>query len=137
MAENKTRATDVNAAGFVASVENAPRRADAQRLLEMMSRVTGEPARMWGPSIVGFGEFRYRSGAGREGDWMRVGFAPRKAASVIYLADGLDAHEDDLAVLGPHKRGKGCLYVSRLDDVDGEVLERIVRESYHSSTSGS
>lgn len=130
MAENKTQATGADPAAFVAGVENPARRADAERLIEVMARVTGEPPRMWGPSMVGFGEFRYRSAAGREGDWMIVGFAPRKAASVIYLLDGLDAHEDDLAALGPHTRGKGCLYIKSLDDVDLDVLERMVRQAH-------
>ena len=134
MAENKTRATDADPAVFVAGVENESRRADAQRLIELMSRATGEPARRWGPSIVGFGELRYRSGAGREGDWMTVGFAPRKAASVIYLTDGLEPHEADLALLGPHKRGKGCVHISDLDAVDLGVLERMVRASHQSQT---
>jgi len=134
MATNKTQPTDVDPASFVAAVEDPRRRADAERMLELMSRATGESARMWGPSMVGFGEFHYRSDAGREGDWMKVGFAPRKAATVVYLLDGLDAHEDELAALGPHRRGKGCLYITRLDDVDLDVLEGMVRTTYRTLT---
>jgi len=134
MAQNKTQATDADPAVFLASVENETRREDAQRLMQLMSRATGEPARMWGASIVGFGEFHYISDAGREGDWMMVGFAPRKAASVVYLLDGLDAHEAALAELGPHTRGKGCLYLKKLDDVDLGVLEGMVRRTYERLT---
>jgi hypothetical protein len=134
MATNKTQPTDVDPAAFVATVENPQRRADAERMLELMSRVTGESARMWGPSMIGFGEYHYRSDAGREGDWMPVGFAPRKAATVVYLLDGLDAHEEALAALGPYSRGKGCLYIKRLDDVDLDVLEGMVRTTYRTLT---
>jgi hypothetical protein len=136
MATNKTQPTDVDPASFVAAVEDPHRRADAERMLELMSRVTGESARMWGPSMVGFGEFHYRSEAGREGDWMTVGFAPRKAATVVYLLDGLDAHEDELAALGPYRRGKGCLYIKKLDDVNLDVLESMVRTAHRTLTAG-
>lgn len=129
MAENKTQITDVDPTAFVAAVEHPIRRADAAVLLELMARVTGCPARMWGPSIVGFGRYRYRYESGREGESMLTGFSPRKASLVVYGIPGHDDVGDDLARLGKHKVGKGCLYITRLADVDLSVLEKIVADS--------
>lgn len=91
---------------------------------------------MWGPSIVGFGSYHYRYASGREGDMAAAGFSPRKAATTVYLMDGFDAHEDLLARLGPHTRGKGCLYLKGLDAVDLDVLAELVRRSYATLTAG-
>jgi hypothetical protein len=132
--ENKTRPTDADVAAFLAAVEHPVRRRDAQRLVELMTRVTGEPARMWGPSIVGFGSYHYRYASGREGDMAAVGFSPRKAATTLYLTDGVDEHAGLLARLGPHTVGKACVYVKDLDGVDLDVLEEMVRRSYATLT---
>ncbi|MEM9516395.1 MAG: DUF1801 domain-containing protein [Actinomycetota bacterium] len=129
MAENKTKATNVDPADFVASVEHPTRRADAEVLLDMFHRITGYPARMWGPSIVGFGRYHYRYDSGREGDYLVTGFSPRKANLVIYVLPGYDDISDDLAELGKHKIGKSCLYINKLADVDLAVLERIVTDA--------
>jgi hypothetical protein len=134
MAENRTRATDGDVGEFVASVAHAVRRRDAERLLALMGRVTGEPARMWGPSIVGFGSYHYRYESGREGDMAAAGFSPRKAATTVYVADGVDEHAELLARLGPHTTGKVCVYIKDLDDVDLDVLEKIIRRSYATLT---
>jgi len=132
--ESTTRPTGADVAAFVAAVEHPVRRRDALRLVRLMSEVTSEPARMWGPSIVGFGSYHYRYASGREGDMAAVGFSPRKAATTLYLTDGVDEHAELLARLGPHTIGKACVYVKDLDDVDLDVLAEMVRRSYATLT---
>ena len=127
---NKTTPTDADVDAFVAAVEHPVRRRDAERLIALMSRITGEPPRMWGPTLVGFGSYHYRSASGREGDAGAAGFSPRKAATTVYLPDGVDAHSDLLATLGPHTVGVSCVYIKDLDTVDLGVLEEVVRRSY-------
>ena len=113
----------------LAAITPKKRRADAERLLPLFSRVTGQPAEMWG-TIIGFGQYHYRYASGHEGDAPAAGFAARKAATTIYVYDGVDAHRENLARLGPHTTGVGCIYVKDLDAVDLDVLEEIVAESY-------
>jgi uncharacterized protein DUF1801 len=132
--ENTTQPTDADVEAFLAAVEHPVRRRDAHRLVELFSRVTGEPPRMWGSSIVGFGTYHYRYASGREGDMAAAGFSPRKAATTVYLMDGVDAHAELLERLGPHTVGKGCVYVKDLDAVDLAVLEEVVRRSYATLT---
>lgn len=135
MAEpNKTTENDGDVDAFVAAIEHPVRRADAEALLELMERATGQPPRMWGASIVGFGSYHYRYASGREGDAAAVGFSPRKASTTVYLNDGFDAYADDLARLGPHTTSVSCLYLKRLEDVDLGVLEDMVRRSYLATT---
>ncbi len=129
MAETKTRATGVDVGDFIAAVEKPVRRADALVLREMMERVTGEPATMWGPTIIGFGAYHYRYDSGHEGDSCRVGFSPRAANLVLYVG-GFPEYGGLLERLGKHKRSKACLYLNKLADVDLAVLEEIVRRSY-------
>ena len=126
VAENKTQRTDVDPNSFIASVENPTRRADAELLLDLMTRASGCEPRMWGPSIVGFGRYRYRYDSGREGEFMLTGFSPRKANLVIYTMPGYDEMDERLAELGKHRLGKSCLYINKLADVDVNVLEQIV-----------
>lgn len=133
---NKTTATDADVAAFLAAVVGPVRRRDAGQLAALMTRVTGEQPRMWGPSIVGFGTYHYRYPSGRQGDMAAAGFSPRKAATTIYLPEGVGAHADLLAALGPHTLGKGCLYVKDLASVDLTVLEQVVRRSYAAVTGG-
>lgn len=128
MAEIKTKATEVDVGAFIEAVEHPVRRADAARVRAMMERVTGEPARMWGPSIVGFGSYHYKYDSGHSGEMCRVGFSPRKAQLVFYLAPYTDK-AGLLAGLGKHKLGKGCLYVNKLADIDEAVLEELVRDT--------
>jgi hypothetical protein len=109
------------------------RQRDAERLLELMTRVTGETPRLWG-SVIGFGQYHYKYASGREGDAPAAGFAPRKSATVIYLADGIGRHEKQLRELGPHTTGVGCLYIKDLDKIDISILESIVGESYGTVT---
>jgi hypothetical protein len=121
---NKTQVTPVPVADFLAAVEPEGRRADALALCAMMERLSGEPPRMWGPSIVGFGVRRYRYDSGREGEILKVGFSPRKAATALYV--GGKAQADLVARLGKITTGKSCIYVKRLADIDAAVLEEIV-----------
>jgi hypothetical protein len=125
MAANKTVETGADVATFVASVTDTGQRADAALLIEMLARVSGEPPKMWGPSIVGFGVHRYRYESGREGEICRVGFSPRKGKTVLYGL-GVQANADLLARLGKHATGKGCLYLKRLADIDLAALEELV-----------
>lgn len=126
-AGNKTVETAEAVEAFLDRVEPAERKADGREVATLMARVSGEPARMWGPGIIGFGRYRYRYESGREGEMCRIGFAPRKAELVLYLR-GLE--EPDFAGLGAHRRGKGCLYVKRLAAVDVAVLEQMIAKSF-------
>lgn len=134
MADVKTVESDRDVDAFLAAVEPAVRRSDAQTLRELMERVTGQPARMWGSSIVGFGRYHYAYASGREGDMAAAGFSPRKAATSVYFVDGFDDYAEDLARLGPHTTGAACLYLKRVDAVDLGVLEDMVRRSYATVT---
>jgi len=118
---------DADVDAFVAAVADDARRADAEALRGLLSGWTGEPPVMWGASIVGFGRYRYRYESGREGTAPLVGFSPRKANLVVYLVAGVqDLYPDVLERLGPHKLGKGCLYLKRLVDVDRDALRALV-----------
>ena len=132
MAEAKTKPSIVNVDAFIAAVEKPVRREDALVLREMMERVTGEPATMWGPSIIGFGSYHYQYASGHKGDTFRVGFSPRSANLVLY-AGSFPEYASLLERLGKHKVGKGCLYLNKLADVDLSVLEEIIRYSYKST----
>lgn len=130
MAENKTQATDASVEAFLAKVEPEQRRDDGRVVAEMMARITGEPARMWGPSIIGFGTHHYRYESGREGDICRIGFSPRKAQLVFYIGAGSGRLDSLLATLGKHSTGKGCLYIKKLSDVDRSVLEAMIAQAW-------
>ncbi len=124
----KTRATRASAAGFLASIPDGRRR-ECQTLATMMAELTGAPPVMWGTSIVGFGQYHYVYASGREGDWPRTGFSPRKQALTVYCMAGFDGADALLRKLGPHKTGASCLYIRKLDDVDLDVLRAIVARS--------
>jgi nucleoid DNA-binding protein len=124
---NKTQATEASMVAFVASLADERQRADSERLIALMSQVTGELATMWGTSIIGFGSYHYRYASGRQGDAPLVGFSPRKSALVLYASVDDDVRADLLARLGPHKVGKGCVYVKRLSDVDEQALVELIR----------
>ena len=124
---------DVDA--FIGRVTPAVRRRDAGTLVALMRRVTGAEPVLWG-TIVGFGRYHYRYDSGREGEAGAAGFAPRKAANVVYLPDGIGRHQEQLSRLGAHTTGLVCLYLKNLDDVDLGVLEEIVAASYRNVTSG-
>lgn len=129
MAELQTKLTGKSVAAFVNTIP-PERRADSKRILTMMKRVTGKKAEMWGPAIVGFGRYHYRSASGREGDWMLTAFSPRKQSLTVYFMSGFKALEPLLKKLGKFKRsGGGCLYIKKLDDIDPKVLEKMIKTS--------
>ena len=130
MAENKTQKTGASVDEFLASVPNRQRQEDGLALLAMMKDVTGLEPEMWGPSIVGFGEYHYRYESGREGDMPLVGFSPRSRSLSLYIMDGFDGYDELLARLGKHRKGVSCLYVNKLDDVDAETLRELVVRSF-------
>jgi len=123
--EIKTKPTPVSVDDFLDAVPDAQRRADGKALREMFERITGEPATMWGPSIVGFGSYHYKYDSGHEGTMCRLGFSPRKAELVLYVLTQSTAQDAFLARLGKHKNGKSCLYIKKLSDVDEGVLEAL------------
>lgn len=126
MAETKTKPTKVSVKDFIAAVDNDTRRADAQTLLKLFAKVTGWKAKMWGPTIVGFGAYHYTYDTGHSGSSPALGFSPRKANLVVYVFD-FPGKADLLKKLGKHKGGlKQCLYINKLDDVDLAVLQRIL-----------
>ena len=136
MAENKTQKTGASVDEFLASVENRTRREDGFRLLQMMQEVTGLEPEMWGPSMVGFGDYHYRYESGREGDIFLTGFSPRKQRLSLYIMAGFDAYEGLLSRLGKHRMGASCLYINKLADVDMDVLRELVRQSFDHSNRG-
>lgn len=129
MAENKTKKNKVSVASFLNAVEDPRKRSDAKKIAAMMRRATGKRARMWGSSIVGYGEYHYKYGSGREGDWALVGFSPRKQNLVVYIMPGFAAFPALMKKLGKYKTGKSCLYLNKLDDVDHDVLEKLIGDS--------
>src|SRR5262249_38093922 len=128
MAPQKTLPSDESAEAFIASVPDRGGREDAQRLCGLLAEWTAQPPVLWGRSIVGFGSYRYRYDSGHEGTAALVGFSPRKANLVLYLVGGVeDRYPKLLEQLGPHKAGKGCIYLKRLDDVDQAGLHPLVQ----------
>jgi hypothetical protein len=124
------RRTGASVEAFLAGVPGEQRREDARRLCAMMREVTGEPPVMWGGSIVGFGSYHYRYASGHEGDSPLASFSPRREHLAIYLVGGFEGrHRSVLARLGPHKIGKGCLYIKRLDEVDQQALCELIDRS--------
>ena len=122
----KTKQTSFSVTGFIDSIAAEQKRKDSYVILKMMEKATKEKPKMWGSSIIGFGNVRYKSPAsGREVDWFKIGFSPRKANLTIYLID-LKQHTDALPELGKHKTGGGCLYINKLEDVDIKVLEKMI-----------
>jgi hypothetical protein len=126
MAELKTKPTSVSVDEFIAAVEPA-RQEDCRTLMTMMAHATGVGPKMWGPAIVGFGDIHYKYESGREADWFPIGFSPRKNDLTLYLMGGLDPAL--LNKLGKHKRGKGCLYINKLSDIDLNALDDLLAAS--------
>jgi hypothetical protein len=138
MAELKTKQTEASVDDFLVGIADPQQQEDSVILRKLMQDVTGQPAKMWGSSIVGFGQYRYKSKrSGQEGDWMAAGFSPRKGQLTVYVMDGFDAYQDLLAKIGKHKTSKGgCLYIKRLSDIDQGVLRKLVAKSVKHVTSG-
>jgi len=129
MAEPKTKQTSASVAAFLNGIKDKQKRADAKKVASMMRAATGSRAKMWGTAIVGFGSYHYKYASGREGDWMLVGFSPRKQSLTLYIMPGFKAFDTLMAKLGKHSTGKSCLYIKRLSDVDEKVLEKLIVES--------
>lgn len=125
----KQQQNDASVQAFIASVEHAGRREDATLLLPLMTRVSGQPPHMWGDTMIGFGAYEYTYASGHSGRWFRTGFSPRKAAMSVYIMPGYDDYSEELLRLGPHKKGKSCLYLGRLSKIDLSVLEEIIAKS--------
>lgn len=136
MAELKTKATDANVEAFLQTIEDERKRQDSFALLAMLQAITGAPPRLWGESIVGFGDYHYVYASGREGDWFVAGFSPRKQNLTLYCMGGFEPHAELLGRLGKHKLGKGCLYIKRLQDVDQEVLSALLAASVAAAGEG-
>jgi len=133
MSENKTRPTDKSVQVFQDSVEDDQKREDSWTLVQLMQEVTGLPPQMWGDAIIGFGKVHYKYASGREGDMIIVGFSPRKQNLALYNISGSDEYETLLSKLGKYKTGKGCLYLSRLKDVDMGTLKEMVQRALERS----
>lgn len=129
MAENKTQSTEASVTGFLDAVEPEQKREDARTVCAMMERLSGHPPKMWGPSIIGFGQYHYKYDSGREGDFLLTGFSPRKSDLSLYIMDGYQDRSEILSRLGKHKTGKSCLYVKKLSDIDLDVLEELITDS--------
>ena len=129
MAELKTKPNDGDVRKFLDSIEDEQKRKDAYRLLELMQELSGHDPQMWGPSIVGFGTYHYVYKSGREGDWFKIGFSPRKQNLSLYLMSGFSGTEELLERLGKHSTGVGCLYLKRLADVDETILKELIQKA--------
>ncbi|GHE61921.1 DUF1801 domain-containing protein [Roseivirga thermotolerans] len=128
--ENKTTENNASVDAFLNSVKDEKKRADSFAIKNMMERITGKPAKMWGTAIVGFDVYHYKYDSGREGDFMKVGFSPRSQNLTLYIMPGFERYDSLMKKLGKYKTGKSCLYVKRLEDIDLEVLEQLIQESY-------
>ena len=129
MAELKTKPNDQDVEAFLSSVENEKKRQASYTIKELMEEVTGEEAKMWGDSIVGFGSYHYKYKSGREGNWFLTGFSPRKQNLTPYIMAGFSGYDDLLQDLGKYKTGKSCLYINKIEDVDLDVLRELVKQS--------
>lgn len=129
MAELKTKKNDASVEDFLNTIKDEQIRADCFEISKLMSQVTKAEPKMWGSSIVGFGQYHYKYASGRENDWMLVGFSPRKQNITLYIMAGFDRYDELLAQLGKFTTGKSCLYIKKLADVDKKVLKKLVTES--------
>ena len=130
MSGNKTVPTETSVEEFLATISEG-RAAEARIIMSIMKRITGKPAVMWGPSIIGFGTAHYKYETGREGDVPQLGFSPRKAALTVYFMEGfVNTYENELSRLGKHKASKSCLYITKLSDVDLDVLTKMLEACY-------
>lgn len=129
MAELKTKPNDQSVEAFLGAVTDETKRQDSLTILELMTHATGAEARMWGDSIIGFGNYHYTYASGRDGDWFLTGFAPRKRNLTLYIMSGFSQYDELLGKLGKFKIGKSCLYINKLEDVDLPTLRALVEQS--------
>ena len=130
MYELKTKINDASVESFLKTIPEDKKRQDSFAILNMMKEVTGEEPKMWGTSIIGFGTYRYKYASGQEGDWLRIGFSPRKQNLSLYIMSGFQQNEELMAKLGKYSTGKGCLYIKRLEDIDQSVLKELIKASF-------
>lgn len=128
-ADLKTKKTTASVSKFIDAIADEKRRADCLRVLDIMKKATEAEPKMWGSSVVGFGDYHYRYESGRENDWFVTGFSPRKESLTLYFMTGIERYKSILERLGKHKTGKGCLYIKSLDDVDEAVLKELITTS--------
>ncbi len=126
MAELKTKPNDASVVDFLDTIEDETKRDDSYEIMNMMQEVTGDQPKMWGGAIIGYGTYHYKYASGREGDWMKIGFSPRKQNISIYLMAGVEQHPELLEKVGKFKNGKSCFYIKKLDDVDRDVLRQLM-----------
>lgn len=129
MAENKTKQNKGSVTAFLNAVQDEQKRTDSYAILETMKALSGEEPKMWGESIIGFGTYHYKYASGREGDFMRIGFAPRKQNIALYLMTGANRDQHLITKLGKYKTGKSCLYINKLAEVDIDVLKEMITSS--------
>lgn len=129
IAELKTKPSDQSVEDFLNSVADEKQRQDSSDILKLMKEVTKAEPKMWGPAIIGFGEYHYKYESGREGDWFLTGFSPRKQNVTLYIMPGFARFDDLMKKLGKYKTGKGCLYIKKLEDVDMGVLRELIERS--------
>jgi Domain of unknown function (DU1801) len=129
MAELKTKRTNASVDKFLNDIPDPVKREDCKTVAALMTEITGNKPKMWGPSIVGFGSYHYKYASGQEGDWPVIGFSPRKQNLTLYISGGLDEHSELLKKLGKHKTAKSCLYIKRLSDVDLRTLKKLIQKS--------
>lgn len=128
--EVKTKKNNKSVASFLNSVEDPKKRKQAKELNKIFKEITTEKPKMWGTSIVGYGEYHYKYASGREGDWMITGFSPRKSNLTVYIMPGYDLMQDDLKKLSKVKNGKSCLYIKDLDEIHLPTLKKMIRKGY-------
>ncbi len=136
MSELKTKKNNASVAAFLDGIENEKRRDDCRAVVTLMADVTGERPKMWGGSIIGFGSYHYTYASGREGDWMATGVSPRKQSLTLYIMTGFPRYDALMKGLGTYTTGKSCLYIKKLEDVDTNVLKKLVRESFKKLSKG-
>lgn len=129
MYQLKTKETDNSVIEFIETVESQKKREDAYKLLDIFAETSGYEAKMWGPSIIGFGSYHYKYASGHEGDAPLVGFSPRKAKTSLYFATGDTEREELLKEFGKHTSGKACVYINKIADIDVEVLKKLIKQS--------
>lgn len=129
MYELKTKETDNSVIEYIEAVDSPKKKEDAYQLLDIFTETTGFEAKMWGPSIIGFGSYHYKYASGHEGDAPLVGFSPRKAKISLYFAPGETKREELLKRFGKHTTGKACVYINKVADIDVDVLKQLIQES--------
>lgn len=129
MQENKTQATEQSVEEFLNNIEDPNQKKDCIILHKLMKEITKSEGKMWGDSIAGYGDYHYKYASGREGDWFKIGFSPRKGKITIYLSYGFESNIDLMSKLGKHKTAKACLYIKKIEDIDQTILKELMIET--------